>query len=71
MPPLDLDFKQGIKNCVECTIQPGSHKEITWVHTHTQYITRQLSWHVSSLLTHQAQPGNGFGAPGFHRYKGH
>jgi len=42
-------FKQSISNCVESTIQPGSHKEITWLHT--QYITRQLSWHVSSLLT--------------------
>jgi len=41
MPPLDLDLKQGIRNCVESTIQPGYHKEITWVHT--QYITRQLS----------------------------
>jgi len=39
MPPLDLDLKQGIRNCVESTIQPGSHKEITRVpNTHTQYI---------------------------------
>jgi len=38
MPPLDLDFKQGIINCVEPTIQPGSHKEITRVpFTHSQY----------------------------------
>jgi len=25
-PPLDLDYKQGIRNCVESTIQPGSHQ---------------------------------------------
>jgi len=44
MPPLDLDFEQGIKNCVESTIQPGSHKEITRVHTHN-------TLHVSSRDT--------------------
>jgi len=32
--------------------------------------THQRSWHVSSLLTQQAKPGNGPGVPGFH-YKGH
>jgi len=30
----------------------------------------QLSLHVSSLLTQQAKPGSGSGAPGFH-YKEH
>jgi len=70
MAPLDLDFKQGIRNYVESTIQPGSHKEITRVHTHTQYIIRQLSWHVNSLLTQQATIGNGSDVPGFH-YKGY
>jgi len=71
MPPLDLDFKQGIKNCVESTKQPGSHKEKTKVHTHnTLHVSSRDTWHVSSLLTQQAKPGNGSGAPGFH-YKGH
>jgi len=44
MPPVDLDIKQGIKNCVESTIELGSHKEITRVHTHT-------TLHVSSRDT--------------------
>jgi len=44
MPPLDLDFKQGIRNCVESTIQPGSHKKITRAHTHN-------TLHVSSRDT--------------------
>jgi len=44
MPPIDLDLKEGIRNCVETTIQPGFHKEITinkgtiYTHTRTQYI---------------------------------
>jgi len=29
IPPLCLDLKQGIRNCVKSKIQPGSHKEIT------------------------------------------
>jgi len=60
----DVDIKQGIKNCV--STQPGSHKEITWIHT--QYITLQHSWHVSSLLTQQSKPRNGSSTPGF-QYK--
>jgi len=47
MPPFDLDFKQGIRNCVESTIQPGSHKEIahnTLGYTST-LVTRQLPAH--------------------------
>jgi len=39
-------------------------------YTQTQYITRQLSWHVSYLLTLQPKPENGSDVPGFH-YKGH
>jgi len=44
MPPIDLDFKQGIRNCLESTIQPGYLKEITLVHTHN-------TLHVSSRDT--------------------
>jgi len=43
MPPPDLDLRQGIRNCVESTIQPGSHKETTRVYTHNTLHVRQLS----------------------------
>jgi len=45
MPSLDMDFKQGIRSCVESTIQPGSHKEITSVQTHD---TLHVSSHDTS-----------------------
>jgi len=50
MPPLDLDFKQGIRNCVESTIQPGSHKEITrvpYIHTSLRDV---MATHIRSVF---------------------